>query len=131
MAAGKAISTFTSQTAVAPAKSTTSSKFGARLADNSASSSRPLFNHTRRQYKPYIGDVGDGCFNSNDCRKRLCCVLLADGASCQRRPNTGGHCSDGQVKGGRYDGQCPCLKKKDECMNGVCVTKSRRWSLEE
>uniref|UniRef100_A0A224YB07 Ixodegrin B n=1 Tax=Rhipicephalus zambeziensis TaxID=60191 RepID=A0A224YB07_9ACAR len=91
----------------------------------------PLFNHTRRQNKPYIGDVGDGCFNSNDCRKRLCCVLLEDGASCQRRPNTGDQCSDFQVKGGRYDGHCPCLKKKDHCMNGVCVTKSRRRWLEE
>uniref|UniRef100_A0A224YK38 Ixodegrin B n=1 Tax=Rhipicephalus zambeziensis TaxID=60191 RepID=A0A224YK38_9ACAR len=87
----------------------------------------PFANNTDVQWKiPQLrrrrGKVGHPCKDSQDCKVRLCCRRKNGGATCQRLSYPGEACSDGQIKGGMYDGHCPCVYGEDHCQKGFCIT---------
>uniref|UniRef100_A0A023G9K6 Putative ixodegrins large 4 n=1 Tax=Amblyomma triste TaxID=251400 RepID=A0A023G9K6_AMBTT len=70
------------------------------------------------------------CLNDGDCKWYLCCVRWNGRRSCRRKKVRGETCSDGQIKGGYHVGDCPCLRRTDECRNRVCQPSRRRHGID-
>lgn len=88
-----------------------------------------LFTQDPRQRNP----IGGPCRNSGHCEETLCCQMGKDRRqTCQPMALIGEDCTDGQVKGGAYPFNCPCLqgicslrrdRRHHRGDNGVCIAQ--------
>uniref|UniRef100_A0A131YTN6 Ixodegrin B n=1 Tax=Rhipicephalus appendiculatus TaxID=34631 RepID=A0A131YTN6_RHIAP len=93
----------------------------------------PVFGNDYEDPRPmHTKKLGEACLNSDECKKKLCCVRRNGERSCQRRARYCGICSEYQMMGGYYNDYCPCSKKAGECHTfrnknyGICYFSKRR-----